>query len=82
MIVCNVTNMQSEVHSWTLMWFLLFPLNKFVVEGGMAPEWLVALIIYIVNMGNYATFVVCTISQITSFLDIYCLSIKQKSKAK
>ena len=27
MIICNVTNMQSEWHSWTFLWFLLFPLN-------------------------------------------------------
>ena len=77
MIVCNVTNMQSEWHSWTFMWFLLFPLNKYL--GGVAPEWTVALLVYFVNMGTYLTFAVCTIGQLTEFLDIYCLTIKKKA---
>ena len=64
--------------SWTFMWFLLFPLNQHL--NGVVPEWIIALVIYAVNMGTYMTFVVCTIRQITEFLDIYCLSIKKKKE--
>ena len=80
MIICNVTNMQSEMHSWTFMWFMLFPLNKYL--GSVVPEWQVALVIYIVNMGTYVAFVICTIGQITEFLDIHCLTLKKKPEAK
>ena len=45
----------------------------------MAPEWMVALVIYFVNMGTYVTFVVCTIGQLTELLDINCLTIKKKA---
>ena len=51
--------METEMNSWTFIWFMLFPLNKHL--GGAVPEWQVALIIYIVNMGTYITFVVYTI---------------------
>ena len=36
------------------------------------------MVIFIIDMMTYTTFVVCTIGQITNFLDIYCLSIKHK----
>lgn len=77
LIVCNFTDMETEMHSYTFIWFLLFPINKANAELGV-PEWVVALIIFIANLGTYLTFVVCTIGQITEFLDIHCLVIKHK----
>ena len=80
MIVCNVTHMETESHSWTFTVFLLFPLN--FAYGVLVPEWQIALAIGALTFASYATFVVCTIGQITKLLDINCLSLKAKVDEK
>ena len=44
----------------------------------MLPEYVVAAIVFFVTMVYYVVWVCCTISQICRYLDIYCLSIKDK----
>ena len=82
MIVNNVTDMETETESISFFyWFFLFPVNKYN-HFFTLPEWLVALIIFAATSAFYGTFVVCTIGQITEFLDIHCLSIKKKTTSE
>lgn len=60
MIVCNFTNMETDMNAYEFLWFALFPLNA-KLDLGM-PEWSVAAVIFAVNFAIYATFVYCTIA--------------------
>ena len=78
LIVNNVTDMETVIDTKSFMiWYFLFPLNK---QNKWMPEWTVALIVFCITATTYMTWVVCTIGQITKYLDIYCLSIKQKKE--
>ena len=76
MIVNNVTDMETVIDSKSFMvWFFLFPMNK---QNAWMPEWAVAAVVFCVTTLYYAVWVYSTISQICKYLDIYCLSIKEK----
>lgn len=76
LIVCNFTYIETPMIAYEALWFTLFPLNSML--GLNISEEVIAAIIFTVNTAIYFTFVYCTIEQITTFLDIYCLSIKPK----
>ena len=66
--------------AFNFLFYLIFDVNRQARKDGL-PESIVALIIFILEFTFYMIFVSCTISQICQFLDIYCLTIKQKKKA-
>lgn len=80
MIVCTVANMQPVMEYTTFALFSTFYINKHKFEYAL-PEAYVALGIFIFEGFIYATFVYATITQITKFLDINCLYLKDPADA-
>ena len=76
LIVNNVTDMETVIDSKSFMiWYFLLPLNR---QNQWLPEEVVVAIVFGITTVYYAVWVYCTISQICRYLDIYCLSIKEK----
>ena len=61
MIVCNFTNMEMEVMCSNLLLFMIFPFAR-VWTNGAIPECYIAMLVFILEVGVYMTFVLCTIS--------------------
>ncbi len=84
-IIHVVARMKYEPLSLEPLLFLLFPLNEFVPAflDGASPEPFVktevlALIVFLCGFGFFTHFVLGVLREITSYLDINCLTIKYK----
>lgn len=54
--------------------------SKQAINNDLFPESSVALAIFLITLALFLKFTVETIGQITSYLGIYCLTIKTKDK--
>lgn len=76
MIVCTVANMQPVMEYTTFSVFFLFAANKPIFDNYLREEY-IALGCFLFEGMVYSIFVYATISQITKFLDINCLFLKE-----
>ena len=90
-IICSVTKMKFNWKQYNPLWFSLFLLNKLALSvlprslqqqgsigNDLLPESWVAAIVFIATFTLFMRFTVDTIGQITTYLNINCLTIKKK----
>jgi phosphatidylglycerophosphate synthase len=75
MIVCNVTHMDFSVLQPTALLFPLIIVNASLGSLPQVPVMMAFMAFVVFSMG---TFILCSISQITKTLGIYCLSLGKR----
>jgi hypothetical protein len=92
-IVCNFTGMQVNIFPMTTLWYLLFPINRYLPDFGapsfammstgerlFVAESSVAWFIFAITTVWYFVFAVGTVNQICKVLEINCFSLVKAQK--
>lgn len=77
-IICSVTKMKFDWRQRNPLFFLAFLANKYLALG--IPEWQIAAGVFLITLFLFMQFVIEVIGQITSYLNIHCLTIKKRDQ--